>query len=497
MGDTGREMEQLEIRTGSPAQLESDVVAIPIDGGEDPESAAVRLDGWVEGAADSIRGWRRGGEPEMRLVRVGGPGPDLLAIPLADAELPAEERIRRAAGVAVRTARRERATSVAFAMPAGPPECWKSAAEGLSLGAWSYEDLRAEEAREKRPPELGAGILFRSEEAAPGTERAVEEGRILAEAQNAARRLVTLPGNVATPTYLAEQAIAVGERWGLGIQILGPDELRSGGFGALLAVSRGSAEEPRFIVFEHAGAGGDPLVIVGKGVTFDAGGISLKPAAGMEAMKYDMAGSAAVFGAMEAVARLDLRTRVVGIVAATENLPSGTAVKPGDVIKGLSGTSIEVVNTDAEGRLILSDALTFAQRLEPRAIVDLATLTGACVIALGSHAIGLMTPSDELAGALGRAGERSGERVWRLPLWKEYRKQLDSEIADLKNVGGREAGVITAGYFLREFAGEATWAHLDIAGTAWADEERGCQPKGATGVGVRLLVEWLRQVDAD
>jgi leucyl aminopeptidase len=259
-------------------------------------------------------------------------------------------------------------------------------------------------------------------------------------------------------------------------------------------VARGSAQEPRFVIIEYRGVDEDPFVLVGKGVTFDSGGISLKPASGMEAMKYDMAGAAAVLGAIEGLARLQLPRRVIGLIPTTENLPSGTALKPGDVVKGLSGASIEVVNTDAEGRLILSDALSFACRLNPQAIVDLATLTGACVVALGHHAIGLMASDDDLAAAVEAAGGRCGERVWRLPLWPAYKAQLDSDIADVKNSGGRPAATITAGLFLERFVSAVPWAHLDIAGTAWADEEGAYQPKGATGVGVRLLVEWLRGI---
>jgi leucyl aminopeptidase len=331
-----------------------------------------------------------------------------------------------------------------------------------------------------------------------GTTRkaAVDRGLALASAQNTARELIALPGNLMTPTVLAERTASLGGEHGFTVEAWGPDVLQEKGFGALLAVAKGSSEEPRFLILEHAGDGGDPYVVVGKGVTFDAGGISLKPAAGMEAMKYDMAGAAATVGTLVAAARLDIPQRVIGLIPATENLPSGEAVKPGDVIRGLSGKSIEVINTDAEGRLILSDALTYAQRLQPRAIVDMATLTGACVIALGHHAIGLMTPDDGLSEQLIAAGRRSGERVWRLPLWKEYRKQLESEIADLKNTGGRPAGTITAGWFLRDFVGDGVpWAHLDIAGTAWAEEAHGWQPKGATGVCVRLLHEWLRSRD--
>jgi leucyl aminopeptidase len=368
----------------------------------------------------------------------------------------------------------------------------QAAAEGLTLGDWSFDDLRGEAGRKKLNPPPGRGIVL-TPEPVPEAEAAAARGRIIADAQNYARGLVARPGNVATPRFLAAQAERLAEELGMRVQTWGPERLRELGFGALLAVARGSSQEPRFILLEHRGAEGPPYVVVGKGVTFDSGGISLKPPAGMADMKYDMAGAAAVFGTLKAAAELELPQRVIGLIPATENMPSAEALKPGDVIRGLAGISIEVDNTDAEGRLILSDALAYADRLKPRAVVDLATLTGACVIALGHHAIGMMTPDDSLADALTVAGMASGERVWRLPLWREYRKQLDSDIADIKNVGGRPASTITAGLFLKEFVGDFPWAHLDIAGTAWTDEQRPYNPKGATGIGVRLLIEWLRR----
>jgi leucyl aminopeptidase len=264
------------------------------------------------------------------------------------------------------------------------------------------------------------------------------------------------------------------------------------GMKALLAVAQGSAEEPRFIVLEHRG-GGDapPLVLVGKGVTFDAGGISIKPAERMEDMKYDMSGAASVVGALHAIAELGLKANVIGVIPATENLPSGTAYKPGDVIGSHLGKTVEIVNTDAEGRLILADALSYVRRYRPAAVIDAATLTGAVVIALGQHAIGLMGNDGDLMDQVQAAGLRVGERCWSLPLWDEYRPQLDSTIADLKNSGGRAAGTITAGWFLKEFV-DYPWVHLDIAGTAYREEAAPYLRKGATGVPVRLFIEWVR-----
>jgi len=419
--------------------------------------------------------------PDLFVVRVGASSP----LPSA---------MRRAAGVVVRAARDRAAASVGFMLPGGIDDieaAWQAAAEGIELGDWRYDALRDASALTPAPP---VRVLYvGGPDGPPSVADAVERGRVLAMAQNAARELITEPGNIVTPSRLAEAATRLGAEYGFGVEDWGEDRLREEGFGALLAVAKGSVEEPRFVILDHHGEGGDPFVIVGKGVTFDAGGISLKPAAGMEDMKYDMSGAAAVVGVMVAAAALGIPQRVVGLIPTTENLPSGTAVKPGDVVRGLSGKSMEVINTDAEGRLILSDALTYAQRLSPKAIVDMATLTGACVTALGHHATGLMTPSDSLAAELEAAGLASGERVWRLPLWPEYRKRMDSDIADIKNSGGRPAGTITAAWFLKEFVEDGVeWAHLDIAGTAWAEEPDGWQPKGAAGVGVRLIHEWLR-----
>jgi leucyl aminopeptidase len=320
-------------------------------------------------------------------------------------------------------------------------------------------------------------------------------GEQIAAAVKWARDLVNQPANYATPSVLADEARRMAKSHGLKFQALGPADMRSLGMGALLGVAQGSDQEPRFIILEHNPRGEDtpPIVLIGKGLTFDSGGISIKPSDGMEKMKDDMGGGAAVFGAMQVIAALKVPRRVIGLVPATENLPSGSAYKPGDVLKALTGKTIEVISTDAEGRLILADALGYAQRYQPLAAIDLATLTGACVVALGIQAAGLFCNDDSLAARIEAAGKATGEKVWRMPLWEEYAKLIKSDVADMKNSGGRWGGAITAALFLSKFAEKMPWAHLDIAGPALIDEEEvPYQPKGATGYGVRLLVQMVR-----
>jgi leucyl aminopeptidase len=331
----------------------------------------------------------------------------------------------------------------------------------------------------------------------PGFDRAIQAGLAMAEATNLARRLGYEPSNVMTPTELALRAQKVAEEGGLGFEALTEEEMKELGMGALLAVSRGSSEPARLIVMSYEPAGvensetREMIALVGKGITFDSGGISIKPAAKMEDMKYDMGGGAAVIGAMQAIGRLRPKIRVIGLVPASENLPSGRAVKPGDVVRSLSGKTIEVVNTDAEGRLVLSDAITYAIRRGATCVVDAATLTGACVIALGETRAAVMGTDQQLIDELVAAGEQCGERLWHMPLDKEYGEIIRSDIADVKNVGNRTAGSITAGYFLKHFAESVPWAHLDIAGTAWTENERPYIAKGATGFGVRLMTNFV------
>ncbi|MGQ9659132.1 MAG: leucyl aminopeptidase [Thermochromatium sp.] len=321
-------------------------------------------------------------------------------------------------------------------------------------------------------------------------ERALRQGQAMAEGIRLARELGNLPGNLCTPSYLAEQARSLGEQCPkLEVEVLEEDQMAELGMGALLSVARGSQQPAKLIIMHYRGASQEtkPVVLVGKGLTFDAGGISLKPAAEMDEMKYDMAGGAAVLGTLRAVCALELPLHLIGVVPATENLPDGAANKPGDIVTSLSGQTIEILNTDAEGRLILCDALTYCERFEPESVVDVATLTGACLIALGRQASGLFTTDDRLAAELLAAGEASGDRAWRMPLWEDYQSQLDSNFADMANVGGRDGGAITAACFLSRFTKNYRWAHLDIAGVAWLSGKE----KGATGRPVALLTHWL------
>lgn len=326
--------------------------------------------------------------------------------------------------------------------------------------------------------------------AAPGMKKGLSEGNALGIGINTTRELGNLPGNICTPSYLAALATTMARSSEkLTTKVLNEKQMEKLGMGSLLSVSHGSDQEAKFIIMEYKNgpAKSKPHVLVGKGITFDTGGISIKPGPQMDEMKFDMCGAASVFGTIKALTTLQAKVNVIGVVAAAENMPSGRATKPGDVVTSMSGQTIEVLNTDAEGRLVLCDALTYVERFKPKSVVDIATLTGACVIALGNHASGLYSNDDALAAALIESGERNFDRAWRMPLWDEYQKALDSNFADMANIGGREAGSVTAACFLSRFTKEYKWAHLDIAGSAWVSGAK----KGATGRPVSLLFDYV------
>ncbi len=323
--------------------------------------------------------------------------------------------------------------------------------------------------------------------------KGLNEGEAVALGANYSKDLGNLPPNVCTPTYLGNEAKKLAKKYKMKVKVLGQKEIEKLKMGSFLSVAKGSRQEPRFIVLEHSHGkkGGKPTVLVGKGITFDAGGISLKPGANMDEMKYDMCGAATVLGVMKTLGILKSKINVVGLIPACENLPDGMALKPGDIVKSMSGQTIEILNTDAEGRLILCDALTYAERFKPEQVIDIATLTGACVIALGHHATGVLSNNDQLAEKLVQSGYNAEDKAWRLPIWDEYQSQLDSNFADMANIGGRAAGTITAACFLSRFTQKYKWAHLDIAGTAWIVGKN----KGSTGRPVNLLVDFLTKVN--
>ncbi len=363
-------------------------------------------------------------------------------------------------------------------------------ASGACLRSYRFDKYRTQKSQDDESAGEVVGLTFLVAEP-----DAAKAGWAAAEAVirgvGHSRDLVSEPANVLSPERFAEECQKLGGELGLEVDVLGPEELRRLGMRALLGVAQGSVREPRVAVLRWQGGpeGAPPVALIGKGVCFDSGGLSIKPAAGMEEMKWDMGGAGAVFGAMEALARRRARANVVGVLGLTENMPSGTAQRPGDVITAMSGLTIEVVNTDAEGRLVLADVLHYAkERFKPQAMIDLATLTGAIIVALGHEQAGLFTPDEELAAWLSAAGEAVGERLWRMPLGDAYMKHIKSEIADIKNVGrAREAGATAGAVFLQRFVGDVPWAHLDIAGVAWSQQDLPLAGKGATGFGVRLL----------
>lgn len=421
------------------------------------------------------------------------PAEALLCVGLGNKEDFSRERLRQAAGAAVQAARTVGISCITTALPcaAGEPVDWlRSIAEGMSLANYSFSRYQKKGEQEKEIEEVC--LLLQPDVDSESVQRVLAKTQVECESVLYARDLVSQPANVATPPFLAEEALELADSSGLTCRVLEREEMENLGMDALLAVGKGSNVPPKFIVLEHLPQPGiPPIVLVGKGVTFDSGGISLKPREGMEKMKNDMAGAAAVMAVLRAAAVLKLPVNVVGLIPAVENLPGGNAYKPGDVITSYSGRTIEIVNTDAEGRLILCDALHYAQQYKPAAIIDIATLTGACVVALGSNATGMMGNDNSLKALLREAGDATGERVWELPLWEEYGELMKSDIADMKNAGGGNAGAISAGWFLQQFVAEIPWVHLDIAGTAWEEKGRPYTPKGATGVGVRLLMNYL------
>ena len=480
------------------AQVETPLLAIAVPQGTSLLASLVDLDRAAGGALARALGTGdyKGKRDETLVVYADGKAQRILLVGVGKAGEITRSALRRAAAVGAKRARGLGVTALAVAVApeaqggVSAAELGQVIVEGAAQGGWQFTELK-QPGDDPKPPLEAVTVVVE-----PGAARDAEAGRQVGDAVAAGHRLTrTLqmqPGNVCTPSYLADAAGKLAQAHGFTLTVLDRAQMKKEGMGALLAVAQGSAEEPRFIALQYRGQGDlPPIVLIGKGVTFDSGGISIKPAQSMEDMKFDMSGAAAVLGTFEVLGRLKPKLNVVGLIPATENLPSGTAVKPGDVVKSHLGKTIEIINTDAEGRLILCDALSYARRYKPAAVLDAATLTGAVVVALGHHAIGLMGNDEALLAEVRDAGERAGERCWPLPLWDEYRDLVKSEIADVRNSGGRSAGTIAGGWFLREFVDGFPWVHLDIAGTAYTEGEGTTQAKGPTAVGVRLFTEFL------
>ena len=441
-----------------------------------------------EGKANEVLLYHtQGSVPAKRLVLVGlGKKNDVTL-----------ETIRQAIGTAAKRARQAKAGSFTVLLPTVTPagmssvEVAQAMVEGAILGSYQftvYRTAAAEHAVE------GMKILIPQKGQLKQVSEGVRRGIATAEATVFVRDLCNHPSNVLTPTKVAEEAKAIAKAEKISIKILEQKEMERLGMGALLGVARGSQEPPKFIILEYNGTKKKderPVVLVGKTITFDTGGISLKPAENMEHMKADMTGGAEVLASIRAAARLKLPLRLISILPVAENMPGGRAMKPGDVVTTLSGKTVEVQNTDAEGRLILADGLAYAMRYKPAALIDIATLTGACVVALGQFAIGMFGTDQALKEQVRKSGQKAGERVWEMPLWEEYFEQLKSDVADMRNIGGRGGGMITAALFLSKFVGDCPWVHLDIASTDWSERERAYVPKGPTAIGTRLLLQYL------
>ncbi len=473
---------KVEVRDGGLLEAGAELVVVGLHEGDALPATIAEAPG--AGAA-------RAGFKSLSPVFPAG-GTPVLVVGLGERDDAGAERLRVAAAVAVKEAARIELTSLAWQPPdsVAVEEAAEALVTGTILGSHRFDEFKSGD-----PDEPVARVESLILLAPEGVAATAEAARIGAEAQNRARDLQSTPANFATPAFLAARAeeIDAGSE-AITVDVLGREEIAAMGMGGLLAVSQGSGEDPRLIVLRYAGGDGPTLGLVGKGVTFDTGGISLKPGAGMQEMKFDMSGGAAVLEAVAAIAELGLAIDLIAVVPATENMPSGTAIKPGDVITQYNGTTVEVNNTDAEGRLILADALAYAVEQGAERVVDIATLTGAVVIALGSTYAAVLSNDDALAGVLLDAGTSTGELTWRLPLHPEYKEMMKGTVADLSNLASkREAGTATAASFLEEFVGRTPWAHLDIAGTAW-DVGREYTGKDASGYGVRLLVELARRL---
>lgn len=489
---------EIKVIVGDIVEIEADAAVVNLfEGVQEPSGATAAADKALAGAISSVvrRGEIKGKFGEVAIVHTFGKVPaGMIAIAgLGKRQDFNADKIRGVSGEFCRTLRKLNCRRIATILHGAgvggiePEASAEAITEGALLGLYSFTKY-------KKPEYEDIGemlIVVREKDKAPLLEHAVEKGRVIAEATNLARDMVNEPASYMTPARMAEAAEAIASKYGLDCHIFERDDMEAMGMGALLGVARGSSQPPKFITLTYKGDEGSEkaLGFVGKGITFDSGGISIKPSEGMDEMKGDMAGAAAVMAALAAIAQLKPKINVSAIIPATENLPSGSALKPGDILKAMNGKTIEVISTDAEGRLILADALSYAVKQGLSPLVDLATLTGACRVALGTLYSGLFGNDQGLVNKVLGAAKRTGERMWQMPLPEEYKEQNKSEIASIKNTGDRYGGAITAALFLAEFVDNTPWVHVDIAGTALSSKESGYMVKGATGVGVRTLVE--------
>ena len=486
-------MLSVSIASQSPIEVGTSllVVALP----ENPTLAGIAaLDGATQGALTRMIDMKdfRGSRDETLHLTGFTKGPRRILLVGMGAVADRRASLKRAATLAARNAHRLGVGEMVWYSGEISPEEVEVITIGLIAGSWEYIDLKSPvpEADKKRPLEKAIILTNNTDE----TRRGLNNGKAIGDGQSLARRLAMMPGNLCTPDYIADTARDIGKRYGMEVTVLGRKELEKEKMGSFLAVAQGTPQDPKLIAIEFSGGkpNAKPVVLVGKGLCFDSGGISIKPAQGMEFMKFDMCGAAGVLGTMEALGQLKPEVNVVGIIGATTNMPSGTAMNPGDVVKASNGKSIEIINTDAEGRLVLADCLTYAKKFNPDVVIDAATLTGACVIALGHTASGVFSTDEPLVSEILAAGKKAGEPGWPLPLWDEYKDLIKSDVADVKNSGGRPAGATTAALFLKEFAEGYPWAHMDIAGTAYSETDLVTIPKGPTGVPTGTFIEFVR-----
>lgn len=487
----------IRVQTQTPDKLACDLLVVPLTQGEQNGKTVKAFDTVLHGALTEqiARTKFSGKEGEVLVAATHGhlPSPALLLLGLGKAANLDTDTWRRVAGKAQREAGSQGAQQLAWFCSGQLLTDTSGAAivEGTLSSAYAFDKYKSDKNDKRKITTL---TLASTDLQSPKiVEKAIEAAQKVAPGIYLARDLTNEPASVSTPSYLGQQATKLLKGHGIKGEVWGVAKIKAAKMAGLLAVAQGSIEEPRFIklVYTPSGKAKKKIALVGKGITFDSGGLSLKPAGSMETMKRDMAGGATVLGVMSVIAQLKPQVQVIGYVPATENMPSGTAQRPGDVIRYSNGKTVEVLNTDAEGRLILADALINAVQDKPDVIIDLATLTGACVVALGGQIAGLFSNNDELAAALLHCSQESGEPLWRLPLVKEYKEDIKSSVADIKNTGSGSAGAIAAALFLQEFVNEVPWAHLDIAGPSFTSKDNGYIPKGATGFGVRTLVRYV------